>query len=89
MLCIADGLAAFTTNYNEPSWLASQYFIWTSSIGYEVIYPNGAYLYNLVDRWIKGTVPNEAESCLQTIKENESPRKSTRFYNVFIILTIL
>ena len=52
----ADGLAAFPTNYNSPSWLQSQYYIWTSSIGYEVLYPNGALLYNLLDRWIRGTV---------------------------------
>ena len=50
----ADGLGAFTTNYNAPSWLESQYYIWTSSIGYEVIYPNGALLYNLLNRWITG-----------------------------------
>jgi predicted acyl esterase len=37
----ADGLGAFTTNYNTPEWLVNQYYIWTSSIGYEVIYPNG------------------------------------------------
>lgn len=52
----ADGLGAFTTNYNSPSWLKSQYYIWTSSIGYEVLYPNGALLYNLLNRWLKGTV---------------------------------
>ena len=30
----ADGLAAFTTVHNNPSWLGAQYFIWSSSIGY-------------------------------------------------------
>jgi len=68
----ADGLAAFTTNYNQPSWLGSQYYVWTSALGYEVIYPNGALLENLVDRWIGGTVhDDEVESCLATIKGNE------------------
>jgi predicted acyl esterase len=38
----ADGLAAFTTPMNSPEWLKAQYFIWTSSVGYEIIYPNGA-----------------------------------------------
>jgi uncharacterized protein len=32
----ADGLAAFTTVHNNPSWLKAQYFIWSSSIGYGV-----------------------------------------------------
>ena len=52
----ADGLGAFTTNYDSPSWLYSQYYIWTSSIGYDCMYPNGAQLYNLLNRWISGTV---------------------------------
>ena len=55
----ADGLGAFTTNYDSPSWLYSQYYIWTSSIGYEILYPNGAQLYNLISRWISGTVRPE------------------------------
>lgn len=68
----ADGLAAFPTNYNEPSWLSSQYYIWTSSIGYEVLYPNGALLYNLLNRWIKGTVREyDYESCWGEFMENE------------------
>ncbi len=29
----ADGLAAFTTAMNQPSWLKSQYFVWASSLG--------------------------------------------------------
>lgn len=68
----ADGLAAFTTDFNEPSWLKAQYYIWTSALGFEVIFPNGAYLFDLADHWIRGTVENEdPEPVLQTIKENE------------------
>ena len=37
----ADGLAAFTIPENTPEWLYSQYFIWSSSTGYDVIFPNG------------------------------------------------
>lgn len=69
----ADGLGAFTTNYNAPSWLMSQYYIWTSSIGYEVIYPNGALLYNLLNRWITGTVREyDVERCWDEFMENEA-----------------
>lgn len=68
----ADGLAAFTTSYNKPSWLGSQYYVWTSALGYEVIYPNGALLENLVDRWIGGTVhEDEVDHCLNEIYSNE------------------
>jgi predicted acyl esterase len=68
----ADGLGAFTTNYNAPSWLMSQYYIWTSSIGYEVIYPNGALLYNLLNRWLTGTVrEGDLDRCWNEFMENE------------------
>ena len=69
----ADGLGAFTTNYNSPSWLKSQYYVWTSSIGYEVIYPNGALLFNLLDRWLKGTVrESDLEPCWDEFMQNEA-----------------
>eukprot|EP00602_Paraphysomonas_sp_CaronLab_P002045 CAMPEP_0185025020 /NCGR_PEP_ID=MMETSP1103-20130426/8141_1 /TAXON_ID=36769 /ORGANISM="Paraphysomonas bandaiensis, Strain Caron Lab Isolate" /LENGTH=533 /DNA_ID=CAMNT_0027558131 /DNA_START=216 /DNA_END=1817 /DNA_ORIENTATION=- len=69
----ADGLGAFTTNYNAPSWLMSQYYIWTSSIGYDVIYPNGALLYNLLNRWLTGTVREyDVETCWDEFMENEA-----------------
>jgi putative CocE/NonD family hydrolase len=67
----ADGLAAFRTPENQPSWLKAQYFIWTSSVGYEVVFPNGAYLQALADMWIRSTVPDQADECLVTIVENE------------------
>jgi predicted acyl esterase len=69
----ADGLGGFTTNYNSPTWLQSQYYIWTSSIGYEVIYPNGALLFNLLDRWIGGTVRDyDVDKCYGEFMENEA-----------------
>ena len=69
----ADGLGAFTTNYNQPSWLSSQYYVWTSSIGYEVIYPNGAQLYNLLWRWLSGTVrPDDLDRCWNEFLQNEA-----------------
>lgn len=69
----ADGLGAFTTNYKAPSWLQSQYYIWTSSIGYEVIYPQGALLYNLISRWISGTVRDiDIDESYGEFMENEA-----------------
>jgi uncharacterized protein len=67
----ADGLAAFRTPFNEPTWLDASYFIWTSSMGYEVVFPNGAYLQALADMWIRSTVPDQADECLDIIRENE------------------
>lgn len=68
----ADGLGAFTTVENSPSWLGNQYFIWTSSIGYEVFYPQGTMVWELIDSWIHGTVDGEwADVCYEDIKKNE------------------
>lgn len=68
----ADGIAAFTTVNNSPSWLRNQYFIWTTSIGYPVFFPQGAMMGELVDSWIHGTVDgNWSEACYQNIKANE------------------
>ena len=55
-------------------YLYLQYFIWTSSIGYDVFYPGGAILNELVDSWIHGTVEfpeNWANVCYNDIKKNE------------------
>ena len=70
----ADGLAAFTTVHMAPQWLRAQYYIWSSSIGYDVFYPGGTLVGELVDSWIHGTVEFPAgwdEQCYQTIIENE------------------
>eukprot|EP01031_Cornospumella_fuschlensis_P037876 gene37876-46010_t len=68
----ADGLAAFRTPENQPSWLKASYFIWSSSIAYDLIFPRGAYLSALADMWIRSTVPDQADECLYTIAENEA-----------------
>lgn len=52
----ADGLGAFTMLTNQPSWLTKQYFIWTSSVGYDIFYPQGTETEELIDSWIHGTV---------------------------------
>lgn len=67
----ADGLAAFRTPDSNPDWLKAQYFIWTSSQGYDIIYPNGAYLAALADMWIRSTVPDQADDLLKIIAQNE------------------
>ena len=70
----ADGMGAFTTVENEPSWLTAQYFVWTSSIGYEIFYPGGTMTYKLIDSWIHGTVEGDwADVCYEDIMKNEMP----------------
>lgn len=67
----ADGLAAFRTPDENPDWLKAQYFIWSSAQGYDIIFPNGAYLTALADMWIRSTVPDQADDLLQVIAANE------------------
>jgi putative CocE/NonD family hydrolase len=68
----ADGLGAFTTVQNEPSWLGAQYFIWASSIGYDVFFPGGTMLYDLIVSWIHHTVEGDwADVCYEDIIKNE------------------
>ena len=68
----ADGLGAFTTVQNEPRWLGAQYFIWASSIGYDVFFPGGAMMYDLITSWIHHTVNGSwADVCYEEIIKNE------------------
>jgi putative CocE/NonD family hydrolase len=68
----ADGLGAFTTVQNEPKWLAAQFFIWATSISYEIFYPGGTMQYHLINEWIHHTVEGEwADVCYEDIKKNE------------------
>lgn len=70
----ADGLAAMTTVHADLDALQAQYFIWTSSVGYDVFYPNGAICNELVDSWIHGTVDFPEgwdDECYKEILSNE------------------
>jgi hypothetical protein len=52
--------------------LTKQYFIWTSSIGYDIFYPQGTETDELIDSWMHGTVDGEwADVCMESIKKNE------------------
>lgn len=66
----ADGLGSFTMNEHEPEWLRGQYIIWASALAYDVIMPNGAYLENLITRWLESTV-TDASDCINDLKSNE------------------
>ena len=70
----ADGLAAFTMLATVPEALESQFIIFSSSQGYPVIFPGGAYLENLADTWMQDTVRSEnVEHNILQVKSNEKP----------------
>jgi len=72
----ADGLAAFTTAEDEPPWMYAQFIIWAAADGYTVIYPDGAFLYNLVTQWLKGTIPTNYTALINEVEANEDPASS-------------
>ena len=51
--------------------LSSQ--IWSTPVGYEIIYPGGAYRESLADIWIRSTVPDQADESLFEVEANEYP----------------
>ncbi len=70
----ADGLASYTLLDTAPEPLDAQFIIWSSSTGYPIIYPGGAYRESLADTWMQDTVrPDEVSRCLNEIYENEQP----------------
>jgi putative CocE/NonD family hydrolase len=71
----ADGLASYTLLDTHPDALDAQFIIWSSSQGYPIIYPGGAYRESLSDNWMRDTVyPNsEADRCISEIYDNEQP----------------
>jgi predicted acyl esterase len=69
----ADGLASFTVAHNQPRWLSGQYIMVSSSEAYEVLMPNGAYLYHLVEYWLNGTVrPKDLDNTYNEFFDNEA-----------------
>ena len=69
----ADGLASYTIAHNAPAWLKAQYVIWSSSQLYEILMPNGAYLYHLVEHWLKSTVRDyDLDRTLEIMYLNEA-----------------
>ena len=70
----ADGLASYTLLDTAPEELDSQFIIWSSSQGYPIIFPGGAYRHSLADNWMADTVRDwESKRCIDEVRENEKP----------------
>jgi len=66
----ADGITSLQFIFSEPDYLKAQYIVWVTTEGYETFYPHGAYRESLVDYWLEGTVPDQADECLATMRDN-------------------
>ena len=69
----ADGLASYTLLDTNPPELGAQFLVWSSSQGYPIIFPGGAYRESLTDGWMKKTLPDDSQACIDEIKSNEHP----------------
>lgn len=69
----ADGFSGFSAAYTKPSWLRSQYFVWTTAEPYLDLFPGGTYRYALIETWLNSTLPSPvAQTLIQEVKKNEA-----------------
>jgi predicted acyl esterase len=69
----ADGMASFQVMYEPPPQLEAQFFIWSTSTGYPIAYPGGAFRQALIYFWMHKTVPKEAQKFIDLLKTKNSP----------------
>ena len=70
----ADGIASFLMPLADPvspPWLQAQFIIWATAEAHDCFYPGGAYRHGLVDGWIKGTLPTQADGLMQQVRSHE------------------
>ena len=69
----ADGICSFVELMDEPEWLQAQFIIWSTPVGYEIIFPGGTFRESLAEIWIGSTVPDQKDQVLAEVKANEYP----------------
>jgi len=68
----ADGIASLLVPLDETSKLSGQFIIFATAEAYNTIYPGGAYRAALIDDWLKGTVPSQADDLIRYTRSKES-----------------
>ena len=69
----ADGIAAFEIARGHPAQLAGQFIIFATAEARRTFFPGGTYRANLIEKWLKGTVPKQAEAIIQHVRTEEAP----------------
>ena len=64
----ADGVAQFVQTKRLPPNLVSQFIIVATIDARSTVFPGGAYRHGLIDNWLQGTVPHQAEHCIADVK---------------------
>lgn len=74
----ADGIASLQTYKTQPDWLKAQYIMIAPTKPADILLPYGTYKQKTVEDWLHGLNygvddPDQADVCIQTAYENESP----------------
>ena len=69
----ADGIVSLELALAHPPSLQSQFIIFATAEARRTFLPGGAYRQALVEKWLYGTVPDQAAGCVQQLKQHESP----------------
>jgi uncharacterized protein len=72
----ADGIASLELAIASPKPLQAQFIIFATGEAEETFFPGGAYRYALIEKWINGTIPDQAPFVLNSIMKHEGPSKS-------------
>jgi uncharacterized protein len=64
----ADGVAQFVQPKRLPPNLISQFIIVATIDARSTVFPGGAYRHGLIDNWLHGTVPHQADALIVDVK---------------------
>ena len=73
----ADGIASFelakTTDANVRRALQGQFIIFATAEARRTFFPGAAYRQNLIEGWLTGTVPRQADKLIANVRMHEAP----------------
>jgi predicted acyl esterase len=73
----ADGIAAFelakTADANVRRALQGQFIIFATAEARRTFFPGAAYRENLIEGWLEGTVPLQADGIISSVRTHEAP----------------
>jgi predicted acyl esterase len=71
----ADGITQFVDVLQEPPWLKGQFIIVATIDALSTVFPGGAYREGLISRWLKGTVPKQADYLIPVVQSHNGAGK--------------
>jgi len=69
----ADGVASYVMTKDMSPYLKAQTVLVATGAAHGTLYPGGAFRQGLLEAWLRGTVPNQAEALIREVRANERP----------------